>query len=152
MAITIALPKMQNRVLEATRVGRRTACRVMIEGENVWTGVTMAFATPRKLRPKVCTKSVLDNFDEDLLRRIVHSNDDIQGVGAMGSGREWTEVRWVVKWSEVSSEVNYCEVLLDKVKCVAMKFLWVKVPFSLCWGYLIVLWLSFRYILYCGCF
>jgi len=38
----------------------------------VATGVTMAFSTPRKLRPKVCNKSVLDNFDEAVLRRIVH--------------------------------------------------------------------------------
>jgi hypothetical protein len=33
----------------------------------------MAFSTPRKLRPKVCTKSFLDNFDEAVLRRIVHN-------------------------------------------------------------------------------
>ena len=47
-------------------------CRVLKEGEHVETGVTMAFSTPRKLRPKVCTKSILDDFDEAVLRRIVH--------------------------------------------------------------------------------
>ena len=26
-----------------------------------------------KLRPKVCTKSILDNFDEAVLRRTVHN-------------------------------------------------------------------------------
>jgi hypothetical protein len=41
------------------------------EGENVETGVTLAFSTPRKLRPNVCTKSILDNFDEAVLRRTV---------------------------------------------------------------------------------
>jgi hypothetical protein len=38
-------------------------------GKNVETGV----ATPCTLRPKVCTKSILDNFDEAVLRRIVHN-------------------------------------------------------------------------------
>jgi len=40
---------------------------------NVETGVTMAFSTPRKLSPKVCTKSVLDTLNEAVLRRIVHN-------------------------------------------------------------------------------
>jgi hypothetical protein len=61
VGITIPLSKVQNRVTEATRV--RTLCRVLKEGENLETGVAMAFSTPRKLRPKVCTKSILDNFD-----------------------------------------------------------------------------------------
>jgi len=74
VGIAIPLSKVQNRVAEATtRVSRRTLCRVLKEGENVETGVTMAFSTPRKLRPKVCTKSVLNNFDEAVLRRIVHN-------------------------------------------------------------------------------
>jgi hypothetical protein len=41
------------------------------EGENVKHGVGMPFSTPRKLRPKRCTKSVLDGFDEAVLSRIV---------------------------------------------------------------------------------
>ena len=71
VGITIPLSKVQNRATEATRVSRRTLCRVLKEGENVETGVTMAFLTQRKLRPKVCTKSILDNFDEAVLRRTV---------------------------------------------------------------------------------
>jgi hypothetical protein len=43
------------------------------EGENVATGVTMAFSTPCKLGANVCTKSILDNFDEAVSRRIVHN-------------------------------------------------------------------------------
>jgi len=43
------------------------------KGENLETGVTMAFSTQRKLRPKVCTKNILDNFDKAVLRRIVHN-------------------------------------------------------------------------------
>ena len=43
------------------------------EGENVETGVTMAFSTPCRHKPKVCTKSILDNFDEAVLRRIVRN-------------------------------------------------------------------------------
>jgi hypothetical protein len=72
MGITIPLSKVQNRVTEATRVSR-TLCGILKEGENVETGVTVAFSTPRKLRPKLCTKSILDNFDEAVLRRIVHN-------------------------------------------------------------------------------
>jgi hypothetical protein len=73
VGITIPLSKVKKRVAEATRVSRRTLYGVLKEGENLETGVAMAFATPRKLRPKVCTKSVLDNFDEAVLRRIVHN-------------------------------------------------------------------------------
>ena len=49
VSITIALSKVQNRVAEATRVSRRTLCRVLLkEGENVETGVTMAFKLSAK--------------------------------------------------------------------------------------------------------
>jgi len=73
VGITIPLSKVQKRIAEATCVSRRTLRRVLKEGENVETGVAMAFSTPRKLRTKVCTKSILDNFDEAVLRRIVHN-------------------------------------------------------------------------------
>jgi hypothetical protein len=43
------------------------------EGKNVETGVAKAFSPPRKIRPKVCTKSILYNFDGAVLRRIVHN-------------------------------------------------------------------------------
>jgi len=71
--ITFPLSKVQKRVTEATRVSRRTLCRVLKEGENVETGIATAFSTPRKFRPKVCSKSVLDNFDEAVLRKTVHN-------------------------------------------------------------------------------
>jgi hypothetical protein len=45
----------------------------MKEGVNVETGASMAFSTPCKQRPRVCTKSVLDNFDAGVLRRTVHN-------------------------------------------------------------------------------
>ena len=61
VGITIPVSKVQNRVAEATRASGRALCSISKEGENVETGVAMAFSTPRKLRPKVCTKSVLDN-------------------------------------------------------------------------------------------
>jgi hypothetical protein len=41
------------------------------EGENVETGVATAFSTTRKLSPKVRTASILEYFDEALLRRRV---------------------------------------------------------------------------------
>jgi hypothetical protein len=63
VGIAIPLSKVQKRVAAATLVSRRTLCRVLKECENVETGVTMAFSTRRKLRLKVCTKSILDNFD-----------------------------------------------------------------------------------------
>ena len=37
------------------------------------TGVAMTFSFPRKLGPKVCTKSILENFDETVLRTAVHN-------------------------------------------------------------------------------
>ena len=43
VCITIALSKVQKRVAETRRVGRRTLCRVLKEDENVETGVTLAF-------------------------------------------------------------------------------------------------------------
>ena len=46
VGITIPLSKVQTRVAEATRVSRRTLCRVLKEGENVETVVTVAFSTP----------------------------------------------------------------------------------------------------------
>ena len=64
LGITIPLSKVQKRVAEATRVSRITLRRVLKDGENVETGVAMAFSTPRKLRTKVCTKSISDNFDK----------------------------------------------------------------------------------------
>ena len=73
VGITIPLSKVQMRIIEATHVSRRTLCRTLKEGENVETGVAMAFSTPRKLRTKVCTKSILDSFNEAVLRRIVHN-------------------------------------------------------------------------------
>jgi len=73
VGITIPRSKVQKRVAEATRVSRRNLCIILKEGENVETGVTIAFTSPCKLRPEVCTKSILDNFDEAVLRRIVHN-------------------------------------------------------------------------------
>jgi hypothetical protein len=73
VGITVPLSKVQKRGAEATRVSRRNLCRVLKEGENVKTGFVMAFSTPRKLRTKFCTKNILDNFDEAVLRRIVHN-------------------------------------------------------------------------------
>jgi len=64
VGITIPLPKGQKRVAEAKCVSRRTLYRVLKEGENVETGVTMAFSTLQNLRPEVCTKNVLENFNE----------------------------------------------------------------------------------------
>jgi hypothetical protein len=49
ISITISLSKVQKRVAEARRVTRRTLCRLLKEGENVETGVAMAFLTLRKL-------------------------------------------------------------------------------------------------------
>jgi len=43
------------------------------ERENAETGVATAFSTPRKPGPKVCTKNILDNFNEVVLRRIFHN-------------------------------------------------------------------------------
>jgi hypothetical protein len=73
VGITIPLSSVQKRVIEATCVSRRTFCRKVKEGENVKHVVAMPFSTPRKLKLKKCTKSILDGFDEAVLRRIVHN-------------------------------------------------------------------------------
>ena len=73
LGITFLLSKVQKKVAEATRVSSRILCRLLKEGENSGTGVAMAFSTPRKLRPNVCTESILDNFDEAVLKRIVRN-------------------------------------------------------------------------------
>jgi hypothetical protein len=51
VGITIPLSKVPKRVAEATRASGRTLCRVLNEGENVETGVAVAFSTLHKLRP-----------------------------------------------------------------------------------------------------
>jgi len=53
--VTNPRSKVQKSATEATRVSRRTLCRILKEGENVETGVAMAFSTPRQIRRKVCT-------------------------------------------------------------------------------------------------
>jgi hypothetical protein len=58
VGIKIPVSKVQRRDMAATRVSRRTLCRALKEGVNVETGVAMAFSTPRKRRPRVCTKSI----------------------------------------------------------------------------------------------
>jgi hypothetical protein len=58
VGITIPLSKVQRRVAEATRVSGRTLFRTLKEGENVETGVAMAFSTQRKLKQKVCNKGI----------------------------------------------------------------------------------------------
>jgi hypothetical protein len=73
VGITYLLSKAQKRVAETTRVSRRTLCRLLKEGENSGTGVAMTFSAPCKLRTKFCTTSILDNFDEAVLRKIVHN-------------------------------------------------------------------------------
>jgi hypothetical protein len=73
VGIIFLLSKARKRVTETTSVSRRTLCKLLDEGENSGTGVAMAFSTPCKLRPKFCTTSILDNFDEAVLRKVVHN-------------------------------------------------------------------------------
>ena len=73
LGVTISLSKVQKRVVEATRVSRRTLCKILKEGESVETGDAIAFSTMRKHRTKFCTRSISDNFDEAVSRRIVHN-------------------------------------------------------------------------------
>jgi ABC-type arginine transport system ATPase subunit len=56
VGITIPLSKVQKKVTEATHVCRRTLFRILEEGENVETGVAMAFSTPHKLRTNFALK------------------------------------------------------------------------------------------------
>ena len=52
LGVTIPLSKVQKRVVEATRVSRRTLCRMLKEGESVETDDAMAFSTLHKHRTK----------------------------------------------------------------------------------------------------
>ena len=72
VGITILLSKVQ-KSLKQYMLAEELYVGYWKKANNVETGVAMAFSTPRKLRPKVCTKSVLDNFDEAVLRRTVHN-------------------------------------------------------------------------------
>jgi len=46
VSITIPLSKVQKRVAVATRVSKRTLCRILKEGKNVEPGVAMAISAP----------------------------------------------------------------------------------------------------------
>ena len=50
VGITVTHSQVQMRDAEATPVSRRTICRLFKEGENVETGVAMAFSFPSNLR------------------------------------------------------------------------------------------------------
>jgi hypothetical protein len=45
LRVTIPLSKLQKRVVEATRVSRRTLCKILKEGDSVETGDAMEFST-----------------------------------------------------------------------------------------------------------
>jgi hypothetical protein len=70
VGITIPVSIVQKRVIAATHVSRRALYMVLKEGVNVETGVSKAFSTPRIQRLRVCTNSVLDTFDEGVLRTV----------------------------------------------------------------------------------
>jgi hypothetical protein len=72
VGITIPLSKVQKRVAEATRVSKRTSCRTLKEGECLEMVSQWHFQLLAN-RTKVLTKSILDHFDEALLRRVVHN-------------------------------------------------------------------------------
>jgi len=96
VGITTLVSKVQKRVAEATGVSRRNLCRVLKEGENLETGVAMAFSTTRKLRPKVYAKSVLDNFYEAVLRRVVH-NFYLTENHSDGNPQQNVRIHWLCK-------------------------------------------------------
>jgi len=53
--------------------GNAERCFIGRHCDYLTTGFTMEFSTPRKLRIKFYTKSIFYNFDEAVLRRIVHN-------------------------------------------------------------------------------
>jgi transposase len=66
------LKKTQRRVAEATGVSERSVRRIVKEIKTIESGASTSFATPHKERLVSSPKSMLDNFNECVIRRTVN--------------------------------------------------------------------------------
>jgi hypothetical protein len=57
----------------ATAISKRTLARIVKEGKEVDKGTSASFSTPGKSRPKKKKVAVVDAFDEDVTRRLIHN-------------------------------------------------------------------------------
>lgn len=69
----INLKKIGERVAEATGVSESSVRRIIRETKKIDSGASTSFSTPGKQRTKPCTKSGLDGFNEEVVRRTVHN-------------------------------------------------------------------------------
>jgi hypothetical protein len=70
--IKIPLKSVGSRVKAATVISKRTLARIIKERKEVDKGTSALFSTPRKSRPKKKV-AVLDAFDEEVIRRLIHN-------------------------------------------------------------------------------
>jgi hypothetical protein len=71
--IKIPLKSVGSRVMAATVVSKRTLARIVNERKEVYKGTSSSFSTPEKSRPKKKKVAVIDTFDEEVIRRLIHN-------------------------------------------------------------------------------
>jgi transposase len=69
--IKIPLNSVGSRVMAATAISKRTLAGIIKEGKEADKGSSASFSTPGKSRPKKKV-AVVDAFDEDVIRRLIH--------------------------------------------------------------------------------
>jgi hypothetical protein len=71
-SIKIPLKSVGSRVMAVTVISKQTLARTIKEGKEVDKGTSASFSAPGKSCPKKKV-AVVDAFDEDIIRRLVHN-------------------------------------------------------------------------------
>ncbi|KAG8238395.1 hypothetical protein J437_LFUL016833 [Ladona fulva] len=67
--ISIPLRSVHERVVAATGVSKHTLKRISKEGKDICDGLSQSFTSPRKSKSQRCSKSTVDDFDVQVIRR-----------------------------------------------------------------------------------
>jgi hypothetical protein len=59
--------------MAATVISKRTLARIIKERKEVDKGTSASFSTPGKSRPEKKKVAVVNAFDEDVIRRLIHN-------------------------------------------------------------------------------
>lgn len=70
---SIPLTNFKQRVIAATGISENSYKRIVKEAHSVEEGTSASFSSPRKNRPKKCTKSNLPVYEEAEIRRLVNN-------------------------------------------------------------------------------
>ncbi|KAG8236393.1 hypothetical protein J437_LFUL014914 [Ladona fulva] len=70
--ISIPLRSVHERVVAATGVSKRTLKRISKEGKDICDELSQSFTSPRKIKPQRCSKSTVDDFDVQVIRRTIN--------------------------------------------------------------------------------